>query len=80
MTVTATPAMLTASYSLALREATTAWVMDAASSTASASWAARTVTVCGVLQLLVVKVRLAGVAVRSLLPLLVTLITTSEVG
>ena len=54
--------------------------MEAVSFAASSSSAARTVTVCGVFQLLVVKVRLAGVAVRSSLPLLVTLITTSEVG
>ena len=80
MTVTATPAMVTASNSSALREASTAWVMDAASFTASASWAAATVTVCAVLQLARVKVRVAGDTVTSVLPVLVTLITTSEVG
>ena len=78
--VTATPATFTLSYSSALLEASTAWVMEAASFTASASWAARTVTVCAVLQLLVVKVRVAGDTVTSELPVLVTLITTSEVG
>ena len=80
VTVTLTPATVTRSNSSALLAATTAWVMDAASFTASASWAARTVTVCAVLQLLVVKVRVAGDTVTSGLPLLVTLITTSEVG
>ena len=54
--------------------------MDAASSTASVSWAAATVTVCAVSQLAGVKVRVAGDTVTSGLPLLVTLITTSEVG
>ena len=49
------------------------------SSTASASSAAATVTVCAVLQLAVVKVSFAGVAVTSEL-LLVTVITTSEAG
>ena len=80
MTVTATPAMLTLSYSLALREASTAWAMEAASFTASASWAADTVTVCAVFQLPGVKVRVAGDTVTSALPLRVTLITTSEAG
>ena len=80
VTVTATPAMLTASYSLALREASTAWAMEAASFTASASWAARTVTVCAVAQLDEEKVRVAGDTVTSGLPLLVTPITTLEVG
>ena len=79
VTVTATPAMVTASNSLALREASTAWAMEAASFTASASWAAATVTVCAVSQLLEVKVKVAGDAVTSVLPL-VTVITTSEVG
>ena len=62
--------------------------MDAASSTASVSWAAATVTVCAVSQLAGVKVRVAWLpdvpvsvsSVTSGLPLLVTLITTSEVG
>ena len=54
--------------------------MEAVSFAVSASWAAATVTVWAVSQLLVVKVRVAGVAVTSLLPLLVTLITTSEEG
>ena len=54
--------------------------MDAASFTASASCAARTVTVCAVSQLAVVKVRVAGDTVTSELPLLVTPITTLEVG
>ena len=80
VTVTATPAMVTASNSSALREASTAWAMEAGSSTASASWAAATVTVCAVAQLLVVKVRVAGDTVTSVLPVLVTLITTSEAG
>ena len=56
------------------------WAMDAASFTASASCAARTVTVCAVSQLAVVKVRVAGDTVTSELPLLVTPITTLEVG
>ena len=80
VTVTATEPMVAASYSSALRAATTAWAMEAASFTASASWAARTVTVCAVLQLARVKVRVAGDTVTSVLPVLVTLITTSEVG
>ena len=80
VTVTATPAMVTASNSLALLAASTAWVMDAASFTASASWAAATVTVCAVLQLLEVKVKVAGDTVTSVLPLLVTLITTLDAG
>ena len=80
VTATATPAMFTASNSSALREASTAWEMEAASFTASASWAAATVTVFAVLQLLVVKVRVAGDTVTSVLPVLVTLITTLEVG
>ena len=80
VTVTATPAMVAASYSLALLEASTVWVMDAASFAASASWAADTLTVCAVPQLAGVKVRVAGDTVTSGLPLLVTLITTSEVG
>ena len=80
VTVTATPAMVAASYSSALLAATTAWAMAAASFAASASWAARTVTVCAVLQLDGVKVRVAGDTVTSGLPVLVTLITTSEVG
>ena len=87
VTVTATPAMVTASYSLALRAATTAWLMDAASFTASASWSARTVTVCAVSQLDGVKVRVAWLpnvapsvsTVTSVLSLL-TVITTSEAG
>ena len=79
-TVTATPATLTLSYSSALLAATTAWVMEAASFTASASWAARTVTVCAVSQLDGLKVRVAGDTVTSLLPLLVTPITTVEAG
>ena len=72
--------MVTLSYSLALREASTAWAMAAASFTASASWAAATVTVCAVAQLAEEKVRVAGDTVTSGLPLLVTPITTSEVG
>ena len=72
--------MLTLSYSSALSAATTAWAMEAASLTASVSWAARTVTVFAVLQLDGVKVRVAGDTVTSLLPLLVTPITTSEAG
>ena len=80
VTVTHTPATVTRSNSLALLAATTAWVMDAASFTASSSCAARTVTVCAVLQLDGVKVRVAGDTVTSLLPLLVTPITTSEAG
>ena len=72
--------MVTASNSLALREASTAWVMAAVSFTASASWAAATVTVCAVAQLDEEKVRVAGDTVTSGLPLLVTPITTSEVG
>ena len=80
-TVTVTPAIVAASNSLALRAASTAWVMDAASFTASASWAAATVTVCAVSQLAGSEgQRVAGVTVTSSLPLLVTLITTSEVG
>ena len=79
-TVTATPAMVAVSYSSALSAATTAWAMEAASFTASASWAADTVTVCAVLQLIEVKVSRAGVTVTSVLPLAVTLITTSEEG
>ena len=79
VTVTVTPAMVTASNSLALWEASTAWVMAAVSFTASASWAAATVTVCAVAQLAVVKVRVAGDTVTSVL-LLLTVITTSEVG
>ena len=86
-TVTATPATLTLSNSSALREASTAWVMEAASFTASASWAARTVTVCAVSQLDEVKVRVVWLpdvaasvsAVTSELSLL-TVITTSEAG
>ena len=69
MTVTATPAMFTLSNSSALLEASTAWAMDAASFAASASWAADTVTVCAVLQLIEVKVRVAGDTVTSELPL-----------
>ena len=80
VTVTATPAMVTASNSLALLAATTAWAMAAASFTASASWAADTLTVCAVSQLDEEKVRVAGDTVTSGLPLLVTPITTSEVG
>ena len=80
VTVTLTPAMVTASYSLALREASTAWAMAAASLTPSTSWAAATVTVCAVLQLLGVKVRVAGDTVTSELPVLVTPITTLEAG
>ena len=80
VTVTATPAMVAAAYSLALREATTAWVMDAASFTASASWAADTVTVFAVSQLDEEKVRVAGDTVTSVLPVLVTLITTLPDG
>ena len=80
VTVTATPAMVAASYSSALRAASTAWAMEAASFTASASWAADTLTVCAVLQLARVKVRVAGDTVTSALPVLVTLITTSEAG
>ena len=79
VTVTATEPMVTASNSSALPAATTAWAMAAASFTASLSWAARTVTVCAVLQLARVKVSFAGVAVTSVLSLL-TVITTSEVG
>ena len=79
VTVTATPAMLTASYSSALLAASTAWVMEAASFTASSSWAARTVTVFAVAQLDEEKVRVAGDTVTSELALL-TVITTSEVG
>ena len=80
VTVTATPAMWRPSNSSALLAATTAWAMEAASFTASVSWAAATVTVCAVLQLAVVKVRVAGDTVTFVLPLAVTLITTSEVG
>ena len=80
VTDTLTAAMAAASYSSALWEASTAWVMEAASFAASVSWPAATVTVWAVSQLLVVKVRVAGDAVTSLLPLLVTLITTSEEG
>ena len=50
MTVTLTPETLTESYSSALLAAATMWVMEAASSTASASWAARTVTLCAAFQ------------------------------
>ena len=79
---------MTLSYSLALRAATTAWAMEAASFTASASWAAATVTVCAVLQLDGVKVSVVWLpdvpvsvsSVTSVLPVLVTLITTLEVG
>ena len=80
VTVTATPAMVTASYASALLAATTAWVMDAASFTASASSAADTLTVCAVLQLAGEKVKVAGDTVTSGLPLLVTPITTLEAG
>ena len=87
-TVTVTPAMVTASNSLALWEASTAWVMAAVSFTASASWAAATVTVCAVAQLDEEKVRVVWLpdvpvsvsSVTSVLPVLVTLITTVEVG
>ena len=45
----------------------TVWVMVAVSSASSASWAALTVTVWATLQSVVVKVRLAGSAVTSVL-------------
>ena len=54
--------------------------MKALSGLASASWAARTVTVCLVAQLLVENVREAGDTVTSALPVLVKLITTLAVG
>ena len=44
------------------------------------SWAAVTVTVWAVSQSLVVNVSVAGVRVTSELPVVVALITTSEVG
>ena len=69
--------MLRPSYSSSLSASTTAWVMEAASFTASASWAARTVTVCAMPQLAGVKVRVAGDTVTSVL-LLLTDITTSD--
>ena len=54
--------------------------MEAASFAASASWAARTVTVCAVSQLDGLKVSVARSTVTSGLPLMVTPITTLEAG
>ena len=57
------------------------WVTVAVSSASSASWAARTVTVCGELQSVVPNIRLAGSAVTPELPagsLMVTV--TAAVG
>ena len=45
----------------------TVWVTVAVSSSEPESWAALTVTVCAVLQFVVVKTRLAGSAVTSVL-------------
>ena len=61
-------------------QASTAWVMEAASFTASASWAARTVTVWAVSQLDRLNLSVARSTVTSGLPLMVTPITTSEAG
>ena len=78
--------MVTLSYSLALLEATTAWLIEAASFAASASWSAATVTVCATLQLLGVKVSVfwlpdvTAVSTVTSELLLVSVITTSEVG
>ena len=90
MTVTDTAAMVTVSYSSALRASTTAWEIDAVSSAASASVsaAAVTVTVCAVSQLDGVKVSVFWLpdvpvsvsTVTSALPVAVTVITTSEAG
>ena len=80
VTVTATEPMVTVSYSSALPAASTVCAIDAVSSTASVSWAAATVTVWAVSQLLVVNVSVVGVRVTSELPVVVVLITTSEVG
>ena len=77
VTVTVTTAMRWPSYRSSLSASTTAWEMAALSFAASESWAARTVTVCAVLQLAVVKVKVAGDTVTSVLSLL-TDITTSD--
>ena len=80
VTVTATEPMVTVSYSSALPAAATVCAIDAASLAASVSWAAVTVTVWAVSQSLVVNVSVVGVRVTSELPVVVVLITTSEVG
>ena len=88
VTVTANETIITLSYSSALSAATTSWVMEAMSSTASSSAALTTHTRCTVLQLLGVKVSvfwLRGVlrsvsTVTSELPVEATRITTSELG
>ena len=71
--------MVTPSYSSALLAATTAWVMDAMSFSASPSSAASNLTLRNHLQSLGVKVSVAGDAVTSVL-LLLTAITTLEEG
>ena len=75
-TLTATEATATPAYPSA---PLTAWLRMAASSTASSSVAARTLTVCAVCQLPGVKVRRAGCAVTSALSLAIA-IATSPAG
>ena len=87
-TVTGSATSVTGAYSLALLASTTMWLMVAVSGSASPSWAAATITICAVFQLLGVKVSLSWLpdvpvsvsSVTSELPLLVTRITTSEEG
>ena len=76
-TVTARPSRVAPKYSDALLEAT-AWVTVWASSTASVSWAAVTITVWAVFQVALVKVSEEGLTLTSPPPVMSTV--TSAVG